>query len=103
MKSLSIFTLLISISLCSTLSAQQSISGSFFSNGNTRAYLGAIPDNPEPPMRLVILFCGVGETAEQMAQRHFNDYIGNNTMVVYPEPWFWLSSFGYEIGLNYIK
>jgi poly(3-hydroxybutyrate) depolymerase len=98
MKNLSIFSLLISISLCSTLSAQQSISGSFSSNGNTRAYLGAIPDNPEPPMRLVILFCGVGETAEQMAQRHFNDYIGNNTMVVYPEPWFWLSSFGYEIG-----
>jgi polyhydroxybutyrate depolymerase len=93
MKNLSIYTLLLSVSLCSTLSAQQSISGSFSSNGNTRAYLGAIPDNPEPPMRLVILFCGVGETAATMAERHFNDYLGNNTMVVYPEPVSWLSSF----------
>jgi len=98
MKSLSIFTLLTSVSLFSTTFAQQSISGSFSSNGNTRAYLGAIPDNPEPPMRLVILFCGVGEGAEQTAQRHFNDYLGNNTMVVYPEPWSFTSSFGFEIG-----
>lgn len=97
MKILSILTLLISVLLCSTLSAQQSISGSFSSSGNTRAYLGAIPDNPEPSMRLVILFCGVGEPAEQMAQRHFNDYLGNNTTVVYPEPVFWLSSFHYDI------
>lgn len=84
--------------ISSYLTAQQTISGRFSSNGNTRTYLGAVPDNPEPPMRLVILFCGIGEGAEQMAQRHFNDYLGNNTMVVYPEPWFWLSSFGYEIG-----
>ncbi len=93
-----LITLMINFSLCSPMFAQQSIAGNFSSNGNTRTYLGAIPDNPEPPMRLVILFCGVGEGAEQMAQRHFNDYLGNNTMVVYPEPWFWLSSFGYEIG-----
>ena len=73
MKSLYIIALMISGSLCSTLLAQQSISGSFSSNGNTRAYLGAIPDNPEPPMRLVMLFCGVGETAATMAERHFND------------------------------
>jgi poly(3-hydroxybutyrate) depolymerase len=93
MKSLSIFTLLLSVSFCSTLSAQQSISGSFSSNGNTRAYLGAIPDNPEPNMRLVLLFCGLMETAANMAERHFNDYLGNNTMVIYPEPVSWLSSF----------
>ena len=36
---------------------------------------------------------GVGETAAQMVERHFNDYLGNNTMVVYPEPVSWLSSF----------
>jgi len=98
MKRLFLLFLLISVSLCSTLSAQQSISGSFSSNGNTRTYLGAIPDNPEPPLRLVILFCGVAEGAAQMAERHFNDYLGNNTMVVYPEPFYWLSAFGYEIG-----
>jgi polyhydroxybutyrate depolymerase len=97
MKSLSIFTLLLSVLLCSTLSAQQSISGNFSSNGNTRAYLGAIPDNPEPNMRLVLLFCGAGEPAEQMEERHFNDYLGNNTMVIYPEPVFWFSSFHYDI------
>jgi len=97
MKRLFLLSLLISISLCSTLSAQQSISGSFSSNGNTRSYLGAIPDNPEPPMRLVLLFCGPGEPASEMVKRHFNDYLGNNTMVVYPEPVHWLGSFYYLI------
>lgn len=94
MKSLSIFlTLLISVLLCSTLFAQQSISGSFSSNGNTRTYIGAIPNNPQTPLRLVILFCGAFEDAAEMEKRHFNDYLGNNTMVVYPEPYYFMGSF----------
>lgn len=93
MKSLSIFTLLISVSLCSTLSAQQSISGSFSSNGNTRTYIGAIPDAPQTPLRLVILLCDASEDASEMEKRGFNDYLGNNTMVVYPEPYYFMGGF----------
>lgn len=89
----SIILILLFLGSWAALRAQQSISGNFSSNGNTRAYLGAIPDNPEPNMRLVLLFCGIGETAEAMAQRHFNDYLGNNTLVVYPEPVSGWSSF----------
>lgn len=70
----------------SALFAQQSIQGSFLSNGVNRTFIGAIPDNPETPLRLVILFCGVGEDASQMQLRGFNNHLGNNSMVVYPEP-----------------
>lgn len=72
--------------LSSYLSAQQTISGSFTSNGQTRSYIGAVPNNPQASLRLVILFCGVGENASQMALRGFNNYLGSNSMVVYPEP-----------------
>lgn len=94
MKNLCLFTLLIGVSFCSSLFAQQEISGSFFSNGNTRTYIGAMPDNPQTPLRLVILFCGANEDAGQMALRGFNNYLGNNTIVVYPEPYFFMGSFG---------
>jgi len=70
----------------SYLTAQQTISGSFVSNGATRSYIGAVPDSAETPLRLVLLFCGVTENATQMALRGFNNFLGNNTMVVYPEP-----------------
>lgn len=70
----------------SYLTAQQTISGSFTSNGQTRSYIGAIPNNPQASLRLVILFCGVGEDASQMALRGFNNYLGSNSMVIYPEP-----------------
>jgi polyhydroxybutyrate depolymerase len=70
----------------SSLIAQQTISGSFTSNGQTRTYIGAMPNNPQASLRLVILFCGVGENASQMALRGFNDYLGTNSMVIYPEP-----------------
>ena len=100
MKSLFIFTLLISVSLCSSLFAQQSISGSFSSNGNTRTYIGAIPDSPQTPLRLVILFCGANEDAGQMELRGFNNYLGNNTIVVYPEPYFFMGSFGADTLAN---
>lgn len=70
----------------SYLTAQETISGSFVSNGATRSYVGAVPDSAETPLRLVLLFCGVTENATQMALRGFNNFLGKNTMVVYPEP-----------------
>ncbi len=86
MKRLLLFALLISCSLFSITFAQQPISGSFSSGGQTRSYLGAIPNFPQSSLRLVILFCGATETASQMELRGFNDYLGTNTMVIYPEP-----------------
>jgi len=86
MKRSILCSLMISLSLFSTLFAQQTISGSFPSNGQTRSYLGAVPDDPQTPLRLVILFCGAGENASQMVLRGFNNFLGNNTMVIYPEP-----------------
>lgn len=68
------------------LFAQQTISGSFSSNGQSRNYLGALPDNPQSPLRLVIMFCGAQENASQMVLRGFNDHLGNHSMVIYPEP-----------------
>ncbi len=68
---------------CSAFS-QQSISGLFNSNGIQRGFTGAIPNNPQTPLRLVILFHGTGENAYEMEARGFNAYLGNNTMVVYP-------------------
>lgn len=88
-----LITLLAGFLFCSPLLAQQRISGSFTSNGNTRSYIGAIPDSPQLPLRLVILFCGTAEDAAEMEKRHFNDYLGNNTMVVYPEPYYFMGSF----------
>lgn len=70
----------------STMIAQQSISGSFTSNGDTRSYIGAVPDNPQAPLRLVIMFTGSLEDAAQMELRGYNNFIGSNSMVVYPEP-----------------
>lgn len=98
MKTKSLILLICLLVLNSPAFSQQSISGSFTSNGITRSYLGAIPDNPPPNMRLVLLFCGLMETAANMEERHFNDYLGNNTMVVYPEPVSWLSSFDETLG-----
>lgn len=95
-NALSVILLLSATNL--NLRAQQNISGSFLSNGNVRTYLGALPDNPEFPLRLVILFCGPAEGAGQMVERHFNDYLGTNTMVVYPEPLYFMGAFGFEIG-----
>lgn len=84
----------------SYLCAQQSISGSFESDGQTRSYLGAIPENPQTPLRLVILFCGATENAAQMELRGFNDFLGNNTMVVYPEPFNVTFGFGNSAGVD---
>ncbi len=86
MKKLIVLLLVNSFFTIANLFAQQTISGSFISNGQTRHYLGAVPDNPEPPLRLVILFGGVNEDAAQMVLRGFNDHLGTNTAVVYPEP-----------------
>lgn len=74
-------------------SAQQSISGSFSSNGNTRNFLGAVPQNPQDSMRLVILLCDANERASDMEGRGFNNYLGSNTMVIYPEPQFFMGGF----------
>ena len=93
MKNLVFITTIMSLLFCSPIIAQQSISGSFASNGNTRTYIGAIPDNPQTPLRLVVLFCGAAEDAAEMQKRHFNDYLGDNTMVVYPEPYYFMGSF----------
>lgn len=81
-----LITLCSSIQFNSPLFAQQVISGSFTSNGQTRSYLGALPTNPQSSLRLVILFCGVGENASQMVLRGYNNYLGSNSMVIYPEP-----------------
>lgn len=85
--------LIISVSLCSTMFAQQTISGSFDSGGETRSYIGAVPNTPQTPLRLVILFCGATENASQMELRGFNDYLGSSTIVIYPEPF---SAFGFD-------
>lgn len=71
---------------CLKAEAQQSISGSFTSEGDTRSYIGAVPDNPTNSMRLVILFCGATESASEMELRGFNDVLGDSTLVIYPEP-----------------
>lgn len=76
----------LTFTLCLSLQAQQSISGSFSSNGQTRSYLGAVPNNPQSSMRLVILFCGAQEDATEMTNRGYNNFLGNNSMVIYPEP-----------------
>jgi len=88
------------VALNTNLSAQQSISGSFSSGAETRSYIGAVPDNPQTPLRLVILFCGVNEDATQMELRGFNNYLGNNTIVVYPEPHSTMMGFGNSAGVD---
>lgn len=84
----------------SYLTAQETISGSFVSDGVTRTYIGAVPDNAETPLRLVLLFCGVTENASQMAVRGFHNFLGNNTMVVYPEPLNVNFGFGNSVGVD---
>jgi polyhydroxybutyrate depolymerase len=97
-------SMLIAVSLLFTGSrdayAQQPISGSFTSGGNTRHYIGAIPDNPQTPLRVVVLFCGATEDAEQMVLRGFNDYLGDNTLVIYPEPYNTTFGFGNSAGID---
>lgn len=78
----------------SCLSAQQIISASFSSNGQNRTYSGAIPNNPGSNLRLVILFCGAYEFGIEMHNRGFDNYLANNTMVIYPEPFVTGTSFG---------
>lgn len=80
---LAFFLCLISASM---VNAQQSISGSFTSGSQTRTYLGAVPANPQNPLRLVILFCGAGEDTSDMMDRGYINHLGNNSMVVYPQP-----------------
>ncbi len=69
------------------------------SSGNQRHYLGAVPEAPEGAMRLVILFCGASESASEMELRGFNEYLGNSTIVVYPEPYYFMGAF-YEDSLT---
>lgn len=76
------------------LLAQNTISGSFTSNGQSRSYSGAIPSNPNSNLRLVILFCGAYEFGFEMHNRGFDDHLANNTMVIYPEPYVTGTSFG---------
>lgn len=68
------------------VTAQETISGTFISNGETRSYIGAMPESPETPLRLVLLFCGITENASQMELRGYNNFLGSNTIVVYPQP-----------------
>lgn len=82
------------------LNAQQSISGTFESGGNTRSYVGAVPEAPQGDLRLVILFSGASENAAQMELRGFNNYLGDNTMVVYPEPFNTNLGFGNSAGVD---
>lgn len=82
------------------LSAQQLISGTFESGGGTRSYMGAVPEVPQENLRLVILFCGVMENASQMALRGFNNYLGDNSMVIYPEPTNTNFGFGNSVGVD---
>lgn len=74
--------------------AQQSISGTFTSGGVSRWYGGALPQSPNNPLRLVILFPGTTENTNEMLMRNYNDYLGTNSMVVYPE------SFDRMVGIN---
>lgn len=76
------------------LAAQQTISGSFSSKGQNRSYSGAIPDNPDSNLRLVILFCGAYEFGFEMHNRGFDDHLGTNTVAIYPEPFVTGTSFG---------
>ncbi len=85
------------------LSAQQTISGSFSSGAETRSYIGAVPNSPQTSLRLVILFCGVGEDASQMELRGFNDFLGDNTMVIYPQPFSTMAGFGNSAGVDDIQ
>ena len=74
--------------------AQQSISGTFNSGGVSRWYGGALPQSPNVPLRLVLLFPGTTENTNEMLMRDYNDYLGTNSMVVYPE------SFDRMVGIN---
>lgn len=78
--------LLLSLFLSLGIHAQQSISGTFNSNGQSRSYAGAVPGNPQASLRLVILFCGAGEDTTDMLARAYENHLGNNSMVVYPQP-----------------
>lgn len=80
--------------------AQQPISGSFNSGSETRSYLGAMPSSPQTPLRLVILFCGANEDATQMQLRGFNSHLGDNTIVIYPEPFNAQMGFGNSPGID---
>jgi polyhydroxybutyrate depolymerase len=80
--------------------AQLPISGNFNSGGHVRSYIGAIPHNPQTPLRLVILFCGATEDADQMVLRGFNDYLKDNTLVIYPEPYNTTFGFGNSAGID---
>jgi len=84
MKAKLIFTVLSHIILGFTAFSQQSITGMFNSNGVQRGFTGAIPNNAETPLRVVVLFHGRGENGYEMETRGFNEFLGNNTMVVYP-------------------
>ena len=54
--------------------AQQSIFDNFYSNGIQRGFTGAIPNNPQTPLRVVILFHGTGENQFEMEARGFNTF-----------------------------
>lgn len=84
MKTKTIFMLISIMIFEGNAFSQQSISGMFNSNGIERGFTGAIPRNAVTPMRLVILFHGTGENGYEMEVRGFNEFLGNNTMVVYP-------------------
>ena len=84
MKANTIFTFISLMILGLAAFSQQSIFGNFYSNGIERGFTGAMPNNAETPLRLVILFHGTGENGYEMEARGFNEFLGNNTMVVYP-------------------
>lgn len=84
----------------SHLTAQTTFNGSFSSSGQSRSYLAAVPSNSQGSLNLVLLFCGLNEDTAQMALRGFHDYLGNNTMVVYPQPNNALAGFGNQNGVD---
>lgn len=81
------------LTMISKIFAQVSISETFTSGGAERWYIGAMPNNPEPNLKLVILFCGSQENAYEMESRAFHNYLENNTMVVYPQPFDFVAGF----------
>lgn len=76
------------------IKAQQTFTHKFTSNGVNRWYGGAKQASSSQPLRLVILFPGTTENLYEMLQRDYNNYLGDNSMVVYPE------SFNRMAGMN---
>lgn len=82
---LKVLTGFLTLGMNPSLKAQQSISETFTSDGISRGYIGSVPNSPQNPLRLVILFSGTTENMYEMPQRGYDSLVGTNSMVVYPD------------------